>query len=184
MSEYDHRRQALETAFWHRRTELLAEARALRQRTLAQSDLAEAIGIHDLLHLRELMAAGVTPDTVAALAVVPLVTVAWASGHVHPRERDAAMAAAIAAGIPESSEAFAMFSSWLDNRPEGKLLEIWGDYVRALRRRVAPATYDEIRTNLLQRARTIAEAAGGPDDRGEITVEEVAALAQIAQMLD
>ncbi len=183
MNDYEDRRQALEAAFWARRTELLAAARTQRQQALAQHDLADATGIRSIPHLRELMSAGVIPDTVAALAVIPLVAVAWASGHVHPRERDAAVSAALAAGISESSEAFAMFCSWLDDRTDPKLLEVWGDYVRVLRTRVGPAAFDELRTNLLHRARKIGEAAGGPDDRGEITTEEAAVIEQITKFL-
>ncbi len=181
--DYEQSREALEAAFWHRREELLAMANEQRQRVLAQRDLVEATGIHDVLQLRDLMSAGLTLDTVAALAVVPLVAVAWASGSVHPRERDAALAAAIAAGIPGSSEAFQMYSSWLDERPAVDILQVWGTYVRALRARVTEATYDELRRNLLARARKIAEAAGGAGDRGEISAEEAATLERIAELV-
>lgn len=180
---YEQSREALEAAFWARRAELLAAAREQRQRVLAQRELAEATGIHDMVQLNDLIVAGVTPETVAALGVVPLVVVAWASGFVHPREREVALAAAIAAGIPESSQAFTMFSSWLDERPGVDLLEVWGTYVRALKARVGHETYGQLRTNLLERARKIAEAAGGPDDRGAVSVEEAAALERITAIL-
>lgn len=180
--EYEQSRDALELAFWRRRSELLAQAREQRQRVLAQRDLAEATGIHDLVQLRDLIAAGVTPTTVAALGVVPLVCVAWASGYVHPKEREVAQRAAVAAGIPQESETFAMFSSWLDERPDLDLLDVWGTYLRALHLRVTAETYDELRRSLLARTRMIAEAAGGPDDRGEVTPEEAATLQRITDL--
>lgn len=183
VNEYEQSREALEARFWRRRNELAAVAREQRQRVLAQRDLADATGIRNLVQLRDLMNAGMTPDTVAALAVVPLVVVAWASGSVHPRERAVAHAAAVAAGIPEESEAFEMYTSWLDEKPDLDLLEIWGTYVRALRPRISISTYDELSSCLLARARKIAEAAGGPDDRGAIIAEEAAALEKIATLL-
>ncbi len=180
--DYDESREALEAAFWRRRAELVAAEREQRQRVLAQRDLADATGIHDALLLRDFVSAGLTPDTVAALAVVPLVVVAWASGSVHPREREVALAAAVAAGIPRNSESFAMYSSWLDERPDLNLLDVWGTYVRALKRRLPPETYDELRRELLDRARKIAEAAGGPGNRGEITADEAIALERISAL--
>lgn len=180
---HDKSRDALELAFWRRRSELLALAREDRKRVLAQRDLADATGIHDPVHLRDLVAAGVTPQTVAAVGVVPLVCVAWASGHVHPKERAAALAAAVAMGIPDDSATFTMFSSWLDERPDLDLLDLWQTYLRALQTRVTAATFNELRTNLLARSRAIAEAAGGPDDRGEVSPEEAAALERIADLL-
>jgi hypothetical protein len=181
--DYEHSREALEVAFWKRSAELVALAKEQRQRILAQRDLAEATGIYDPVQLRDLMSAGLTLDTVAALGVVPLVAVAWASGSVHPRERAVALTAVVAAGIPEASEAYSTFSSWLDERPDLNLLEIWGTYVRALRSRLTSETYDELRRSLLARARKIAEAAGGPGDRGEITLEEAAAIERIASLI-
>lgn len=181
--DYEQSRAALEAAFWKRRAELLAAAREQRRRVLAQDELAVATGIYDILQLRELISIGLTADTVTALAVVPLVAVAWASGSVHPREREVALSGAIAAGIPESSEAFAIYSTWLDERPDLNLLEVWGTYARALRSRVDPKTFEELRAKLLGRARKIAEAAGGPADTGAISVEEAAALEQIAALL-
>lgn len=183
MSDYEQSREALEAAFWRRRNELAALAREERQRVLAQRELAEATGIRDPVQLRDLMHTGMTPDTVAALAVVPLVVVAWASGSVHPRERSVARRAALAAGIPEESDAFEMYSSWLDVHPDLDLLEIWGTYVRALRARVSLSTYTELSSCLLARSRKIAEAAGGPDDRGAICPEEAAAIDRIATLL-
>jgi len=165
-NDYDRSREALEDAFWRRREELSAIAREQRARVLAQRDLVEATGIHDLEILRELIAAGLTPETITALAFVPLVAVAWASGSVHPREREVAIAAAIDAGIPRSSEAFAMYATWLEAAPEFDLLEVWGKYVRALRFRVTVETYAQLCTALVERARRIAEAAGGPGMRG------------------
>ncbi len=158
-------------------------AREQRKRVLEQRDLADATGIHDLVQLRDLSAAGVTPETVAALGVVPLVCMAWASGYVHPKEREVALAAAEAAGISKDSATFAMFSSWLDAQPNLDLLEIWGTYVRALQKRVTVETFRVLRESLLHRSRLIAEAAGGPGDRGEVTGEEAAMLERIAAIL-
>jgi hypothetical protein len=125
----------------------------------------------------------VTLQTVAAIGVVPLVCVAWASGYVHPKERDAALVAAVAMGIPAESATFAMLASWLDERPGFDLLDLWQKYLRALQTRVTVSTYNELRANLLARATTIAEAAGGPGDRGEVCPEEAATLARIADLL-
>jgi hypothetical protein len=163
---------------------LVALEREERKRVLAQRDLGDATGIHDLVQLRELIVAGVTPRTVAALGIVPLVCVAWASGYVHPNERAVALAAAVAAGVSAESDAFSMFSSWLDEQPDLLLLDIWGSYLRALRRRVPAATYDELRNHLLVRSRKIAEAAGGPGDRGEVSSAEAEVLARIKELLD
>jgi len=60
--------------------------------------LAAASGVRDRAALEQLHAVGVRADSVAALALAPLIEAAWADGAVAGRERDETRAAAHAEG--------------------------------------------------------------------------------------
>jgi len=49
--------------------------------------------------LDSLIASGISPDTIAAVSLIPLVAVAWADKKLEAKERDAILNAATEAGI-------------------------------------------------------------------------------------
>ncbi|GIW43563.1 MAG: hypothetical protein KatS3mg077_0845 [Candidatus Binatia bacterium] len=156
------RRQALEEEFFRRREQaLLEKMRQAQQREQQRAALAEASGIKDPELLDRLIDLGIQPRTLAPLALVPLVEVAWADGSIARQEREAIVQAAHSLGLEKGSAGFALLESWLDERPDPALRRLWQEYVRALCAGLAESERRRLRENVLGRARAVAEAAGG-----------------------
>ncbi len=156
------RRQALEEEFFRRREQaLLEKMRQEQQRRELAEALAEASGIKDPEVLRKLVDLGIQPRTLAPLALVPLVEVAWADGSIARQEREAIAAAAQQAGIEKGSAGFALLESWLEERPAPALRQVWREYVRALCTVLDEPGRQRLRHEVMGRARAVAEAAGG-----------------------
>jgi hypothetical protein len=156
------RRRVLEEAFFAEENEKLLQR--LRQADAAKSRkaaLAAASGIADDAVLDRLVALGVDGGTVAALALVPLVMVAWADGGIDDRERDAVLAGAAEAGLGRQDAASQLLDRWLRERPPGDLLAAWTDYTRAVSAALDGPTRARLQADVLGRARRVAEAAGG-----------------------
>ena len=156
------RKHALEEAFFAKQDEALL--RRLRDAEAAKSKketLSAASGIADDAVLDRLVALGVDGATIAALSLVPLVLVAWADGEMDAKERGAVLSAAAEAGVEEGGPAHQLLSRWLSTRPPPQLLATWTDYVRAISPTMSDGARQQLKSNLLGRARQVADAAGG-----------------------
>ncbi len=180
------RRQALEEEFFRRREQALIEKlREQEQRRQLREALAEASGIQDAATLDRLIDAGIQPRTLAPLALVPLVEVAWADGSIAAREREAIVRAAEAAGLHKGSAGYGLLESWLEEKPEPKLRQLWEEYVRALSQSLDPQARQRLRDEVMGRARAVAEAAGGFLGLGpKVSAAEEAVLRELAQAFD
>lgn len=155
-------REALEAAFFRRENErLLAEMRARRRDDRARDDAARASGISDETVLDLVLDLGMASETLAALALVPLVEVAWADGRIEAPERSTVLSAAAAQGIEKGTPGFDLLSAWLRQRPDPGLFDAWSGYVRGLCARLPADQCERLRRDLLRRARLVAQAAGG-----------------------
>ena len=92
---------------------LLDRMRKTRRSTEMKAVLAEVAGIRDDHLLQKLVDLEVSPETVAAIALVPLVEVAWADGTVDAKEREAVLAAAAAQGMAAGSLEYDLLATWL-----------------------------------------------------------------------
>lgn len=156
------RRNALETAFFARHEkELVDRFRARVAEQERHDQLAEAAGISDQAVLRDLLERGIDGKSLAALAFVPLVAVAWADRRLDVPERRALLQAASDRGLAESAEARALLEEWLTHAPDDQLLELWKEYVGALVPTLSAEARAKLKDDLLGAARGIAEAAGG-----------------------
>lgn len=156
------RRKALENEFFTKQNqELLEQLQAERKAEERRAALAQASGISDEAVLDEIARLELGPETLAALSLVPLVAVAWADGQCEDRERSAVLQAAEQSGLRSGDPAYRLLESWLDARPGQELLEAWKDYVGALGRNLGDRALDALKSDLLERARHVAEAAGG-----------------------
>jgi hypothetical protein len=151
---------------------LLDRMRKTRRSTEMKAVLAEVAGIRDDHVLQKLVDLEVGPETVAAIALVPLVEMAWADGTLDAKERQAVLAAADAQGIVSGSVESALLASWLSQRPEPKLIEAWQHYVRGLCGMMDEAERQGLKRDILERARTVATASGGFLGIGKISDAE------------
>lgn len=130
-------------------------------------------------------------EKIAALALGPLVEVAWADGHVTPGERAGVLEAARSLGLDQRSEfCRSTLRRWLTEPPPTEALVEWR---RLLASTLAgsdtrPARKSERR--LLDEAITIAKMDERPFDEGAsvsagagITAEEQAVLDELAAAL-
>jgi hypothetical protein len=154
--------RALEEAFFAREdARLLAELRAEARKKERRQAMRDVISIKDEALVDHLLELGLGPETVLAVTLVPLAVVAWADGSIQPPERVAILKAASEKGLQPGSLARQMLESWLSRRPEPKLVEAWKRYVQSIWPSLTPKEQDEIRAIGLDRARHVAEAAGG-----------------------
>lgn len=156
------RRKALEEAFFAKQDAILRQKlRDSDNARLKREALSAASGITDDAMLDKLAALHIDSDTLAALSLVPLVAIAWADGSIDEKERNAALSTATEAGLNKQDVSYQLFRRWLADRPPPELLSTWKDYIRALSATLTPDAVQTLKRELLQRARSVAEASGG-----------------------
>ena len=156
------REHALEEAFFAEQDRaLLRRLKEADTKKSKKEALAAACGITDDALLEKLVSQGVDGATVAALSLVPLVLVAWADGKVEDKEREAVVAAASETGVEERGAGRQLLDRWLATRPSPQLLATWTDYVRAISPTLSDGARQQLKSDLLGRARQVADAAGG-----------------------
>ncbi len=174
------RGKALEDIFFAKESEKLRKALQEKEETKNRKEaLSAASGISDDAVLEQLVALDIRSETLAALSLVPLVEVAWADGTMDDSERSAILSAAEDSGL--SGESAALLDGWLTTQPDSQVLSAWKDYVSALTRTMDAAAKDNLKQELLSRARSVAEAAGGFLGIGSISSEEEEKLQELAR---
>ena len=123
--------------------------------------LAAASGIKDASVLDSLIASGIGPDTIASVSLIPLVAVAWADRKMEANEREAILKAAAEAGISTDSASYTILEKWLDEQPDDQLLASWTEYVGAMKSELDAEAVSQLKTSIVSRAESVAEAAGG-----------------------
>jgi hypothetical protein len=177
------RRKALEEQFFSKHNEELRQKLLKSQEKQASREaLAHVAGDADAQVLDKLVELGIGPETWAALEIIPLVEVAWANAQVEAKEHGAILTAAEANGIEADSPSHRLLENWLTHRPDARLLAVWGEYIVGLCAGLDPAQKSALRDEILGRARTVAEAAGGFLGLGnKISPEEEVVLQQLAK---
>ena len=171
------RGKGLEDAFFAKQDALLRQQlAALDASRSSTAALSEASGITDAATLGHLVSMGVSATTLAALTLVPLVAVAWADGKVDDNERTVLLTGAEKAGLDKGHAGYGLFEGWLVKAPGPDMMAAWKGYVAAL-----PADAKAmIKGDVLGRARTVAEAAGGFLNLGrKISSAEQAVLTEL-----
>jgi hypothetical protein len=180
------RRKALEESFFARENAKLLERLKNEKRTQATREaLAEISGIHSDEVLEKLCELGIDADTWVAVSVAPLVEVAWADGKIDDSEREAVLSGAKANGIGSSSPGYQLLEGWLAHRPDGRLLEVWGEFIVGLCAELSDTERSALKDEILGHARNVADAAGGFLGLGKrISPEEEVILAELAKAFD
>lgn len=156
------RRKSLEEAFFAKQdAKLIAQLRADREKKLGIAALKSASRIEDPELLARLVDLGIDARSWTALALMPLVEVAWADGSVEPKERKAILAAAREHGVEPGSPGEALLESFLTTRPGPSVFAAWGGYVTELVANLSAEEREAMRARLVERARKVAKAAGG-----------------------
>ncbi len=123
--------------------------------------LSDISGIGDIKTLNLLLAAGIRPETLAAVGMIPLVVVAWSDQRMEDRERTAILHAASETGLDETHPAIALIKSWLDLMPGDELFNTWKAYVRQMCKSLPASSIEQVKNHIVGRAKRVAESAGG-----------------------
>ena len=179
----DDRRRALEEAFFRKQEK--KQRSALRARLESEQDkgaLVAATGIDDEALLERLLGLGIRVETLAALTLVPLVQVAWADGRMEKREREAVLSAARSTGLGDDSPSLTLLQLWIADEPAPDIYVLWAEYIGALCAELDGDESARLERNIVDRARKVAEAAGGFLGLGDkVSKEEEAVLERLAQ---
>jgi len=152
----------LEDEFFRREDARLKEnLRQAAQRESAREVLIRASGIKNPKVVDRLIDLDITPETVTALSIVPLVEVAWADGSLDARERSAILERFDETEFAPGSPARALLEGWLTRKPEPKLMNAWTHLVTGLAEQMTREEVAALKKGLLERARAVAGASGG-----------------------
>jgi hypothetical protein len=177
--------RSLEEAFFVKENaRLLEQLRAKAQHEERRKALREVIQVQDEGLVDHLLELGLKPETVLAVTLIPLAMVAWADGSIEPREREAILRAAAQKGVVPGSVAGQVLENWLKHPLDGELVETWRQYIRTIWPSLTPSEREEVRKMGLERAREVAEAAGGFLGLGSrVSAQERAVIADLEQVL-
>lgn len=175
------RRLALEQAFLRRASPRLQQ-RLRGRRRRSREECLRACGMADRETLDALLRLGLTPESIAALALVPLVALAWTHGHVDPHEREAWLEGATKCGIDGDTPAHDLLLAWLAEPPDRDLFEAWARFSKGLCDHLPDEQRARLAEQLIERARAVARAAhhAGGGSAGS-SAEEERELAKLAQ---
>jgi hypothetical protein len=172
--------RTLEDEFFRKEDQrLTARLRELQDKAASREALGKVSGIKNEAILDKLLQLGIRAEVVAALALVPLVEVAWADGSIDERERREILTRAEKSGIAVGSADHALLQSWLERRPEPKLLSAWIHMVEGLCEHMTPEQVRALRADLIERARAIASASGGLLGVGKVSAAEADMIQQL-----
>ena len=160
--ELHERGQAMEDLFFKSvDAKLLAQLKTELQAKEAREALGHALGVTETKTLDALLAQKINAQTLSALAIIPLVAVAWADGVLDERERAAIKKACAEEQIAAGSTHFALIQQWLQSKPSPDLLQAWQSYMAAVRAHVDAVALHQIRNAVIGRAQNVAKSAGG-----------------------
>ena len=165
MSQFEflaQRARQLEDEFFAKQDAVLVAKRGeLERMAHTQAALSEVSGITNEAVLAHLVKLDLHADLLATLALVPLVEVAWADGAIQAPERRAVLDVAAGSGMAPGSVDYALLEAWLAHRPASAMLEAWVLYIQGLSEALTKDEREAMRTQLMSRARLVADAAGG-----------------------
>ncbi len=179
------RGKAIEDLFFAEKDQkLLEKIREEAASKEVREALQSASGIEDTATLDALVEAGISPESLASVALIPLVAVAWADRKMEDAEKAAILKAAEAGGIDPGSASYETMQSWLGKQPGGDLLDAWKAYIVAFKASLDPAVASQLKTSILGRAKSVAEAAGGFLGLSKISHAEQRVLDDLAKTFD
>jgi hypothetical protein len=184
MPEYPvgYQKTLIDSFFYEQDQKLLESFRKRLERLDLRAQLAKVSGIHDEAVLDRLIELNIDAEAWAAMAVVPLVFVAWADGQIQVDERRVILEAARDAGIQTQDGRYPLLEHWLDHRPSAEMLEAWKHYIESLSKQMAKEESERLKHDLLDTAHRVAQAVGGFLGLGnKISAGERAVLKELEQ---
>ncbi len=186
MKPSDHKGQAvdLEEAFFAKENaRLLEQMRTKTEREERREMLRRVVRIQDEAFLDRLIMLGIGPETAMALRLIPLVSVAWADGHMDDREREAILSAAREQGLAAEDMTRQVLKDWLEEKPDPRLRSLWKEYIGHIWNHFTDDEQLQMRQNLLTTAEEVANAAGGFLGLSKISAAEKEVIEDLQRVL-
>lgn len=159
---FEARRRGFEEEYFRKKeAHLVDKLRKVFHQKIDKEAIRQKTGITDERVLDNLAALELSGDMMAAFQLFPLVEIAWADGQVDEHEVHAVLEALTQHGIARGSAPYAMVENALKNpvRPDAR--RAWLMFAEQLRKLLNPQELATFRDDLLQYARSVAEASGG-----------------------
>ncbi len=169
-----------EEFFRKQNAELLARLKDDMSRKERREELAKAAGIQNQELLDALLNAKITPESLPALKLVPLILVAWSDNEIQDKEREVILNSAAANGVQPNSTAHGLLADWLRTKPPASLAAAWKDYVSGLCASLSPAGVRMLREELMDSAEAVATASGGFLGLGSMSSSETKVLKELS----
>ena len=173
--------QTIERQFFTEEDKRLFEKLRKKEKREALRDLVQ---VEDDAFLERLIELGISPETVLALTLVPLIAVVWADGKLEDREREAIIKAAEENGILEGTAEYQLLKTWLSRRPDQEMFESWKKYIRGIWENFDHEERSQMRKTTLDRALAVAESAGGfLGLTSKVSASELAVIEELENVL-
>ena len=176
----EERGRALEDQFYEKENQekLAAMKEKLNEQT-EKDDLRKASGMTDEAVLDKLVALGLKANTIAALSLVPLISVAWADGEIQDNERTAILQGAHGKGLEQGTDGYELLQTWLKRRPDDELFVAWEAYIKALASQLNDEQNRLLRNQIVGFAKLVAASAGGILGFAKVSKDEEKVLHRI-----
>jgi hypothetical protein len=176
----EERGRALEDQFYEKENQQKLTAMKDKLDTQRSRDeLRKASGMTDDAVLDKLVGLGLNAKTIAALSLVPLISVAWADGEIQDNERVAILQGAHGKGLEESTDGYQLLQSWLSKPPSEDLFTAWEAYIKALASQLNEEQNRLLKNQIVGFAKMVAAAAGGILGFGKVSGAEEKVLHRI-----
>jgi hypothetical protein len=153
------RGRALEELFFFKQNTVLIEKKQHLQKLERDLKTMSGIsGISDAAVIRRLVELNVQAEVLATLLIIPLIEVAWADRKMDEEEREVILKAAENNRIFGGPIDRSLFDHWLQHDPPKGFLESWIFYMQGLCQLLSEKERQALKSDILQRARTVAEA--------------------------
>jgi len=174
------RGKALEDEFFRKEDErLIAKLRELKAKEATREELSRISGIKNMAILDRLNQLGIHAETFVALSIVPLAEVAWADGAIDAKEEQAILDRAAKSGVTPGSSSYDLLKSWLERRPEPRLLTAWIHMIQGISENLTAEQVEALRAGLVERVEAVAGASGGVLGMGKISSAEAEMIRQL-----
>lgn len=154
-------RKNLEDAFFaeHDR-KLIEKLKDLHKLEETKQNLARVSGIANDAILNKLVELNIRAETVASLAIIPLVEVAWADGEIDEKEKTAILKAVDSTFSSKGGLDRTLVDQWLKQPPPPELLAAWIAYIHGLGKMLTKTELANLEQDILGHAVAVAKATG------------------------
>jgi hypothetical protein len=176
----EERGRALEDQFFEKENaQKLAAMKDKLDSQRSREDLRKASGMTDDAVLDKLVSLGLKSNTIAALSLVPLISVAWADGEIQDNERTAILQGAHGKGLEQGTDGYELLQTWLKKKPSDELFTAWEGYIKALSAQLNEEQNRLLKNQIIGFAKMVAASAGGILGFGKVSGDEEKVLNRI-----